>query len=110
MKVFLVRKDNGETYEDYREYIDSTHTSYRSATKVLLEDGFKPYPQYAYHKKEWRLIFNKKSVEDGLTDSEIDDLLNEDKENGVDTDRSDYENWGYEVEYGAEILEYELQE
>lgn len=40
MKVYLIEKDNCESYEDYYSWIETGFTSYRLATEYLLNREF----------------------------------------------------------------------
>lgn len=41
MKVYIVMEDNGESYEDYAEYIVSVHSTKEKATNAIKARGFK---------------------------------------------------------------------
>lgn len=43
MNVYLVEKDNGESYEDFYKWVDGAYTTFRKATESLLADGYTPY-------------------------------------------------------------------
>ena len=43
MKVYLVEKDNCESYEDFYKWIAGAYTTYRGATQSLLDEGFEVY-------------------------------------------------------------------
>ncbi|WP_099301946.1 hypothetical protein [Bacillus sp. Marseille-P3800] len=43
MKVYLVEKDNGESFEDNYTWIDGAYSTYRKASGSLLEDGYVPF-------------------------------------------------------------------
>lgn len=56
MKVYLVDKDNGETYEDYDHWIDGAYSTYRKASQSLLDDGYIPYyecDELFFHWEKW---------------------------------------------------------
>lgn len=42
MKIYLVDVDNGETYEDYRHWIEAVFTTYRGASQYLIDEGYEP--------------------------------------------------------------------
>lgn len=44
MKIYLVEKDNGQSYEDRYTWIESGFISFRRASQYLLDQGFRPYP------------------------------------------------------------------
>lgn len=43
MKVYLIEKDNCESYEDFYKWISSAHSSYRGASQSLIDEGFEAY-------------------------------------------------------------------
>ncbi|UTR05207.1 hypothetical protein MM326_13955 [Alkalihalobacillus sp. LMS6] len=43
MIVYLVEKDNGESYEDYEAWVDGVYSTFRKASESLLEDGYTLY-------------------------------------------------------------------
>ena len=55
MKVYLVEKDNCESYEDYHDWIDGAFKTFRGASQSLINEGFEPY--YERHFGESRLRF-----------------------------------------------------
>lgn len=107
MKIHLIEKDNGESYEDYHTEIAAAFTGYRRATESLLGDGYKLYPQRNFITGELELGFVLETVEGELTPDEIEEIRKEDQSNGLYDE--DY-NFGYEMEYHAKIIEIELQE
>lgn len=110
MKIYLIEKDNGESYEDYHAYIESAFTSYRTATEALLNEGYKMYPQRSFYTTEWKweLGFELKVLENQLEPDEIEELRKEHEKAGFYDEN--YEDYGYEMVYGARIIEIELQE
>lgn len=54
-KVYLVEMDNGESYEDYHAWIEKAFTSYRNATKWLIDEGYEVFPE---HKMSGKLELN----------------------------------------------------
>lgn len=42
-KIFLLEMDNGESYEDYRSWIDAAFRTHRGAQEYLLQQGYIPY-------------------------------------------------------------------
>lgn len=107
MRIYLIEKDNGESYEDYRTQITSAFTSYRKASESLLSEGYVPHPYRDFITKELNLRFTLKTIEGELTPEEIEEMRAEDEKNGHYDE--DY-NYGYEMEYGAKIIEIELQD
>lgn len=108
MKIYLIEKDNGESYEDYHSEITSAFTNYRKATESLLDDGYKPYPLKSFMTGEWEVRFTLKTIEGQPTPDEIEEMGKEDESNGFYDE--DYDNYGYEMAYEAKIIEIELQE
>lgn len=56
MKVYLVDKDSGETYEYYDHWIDGAYSTYRKASQSLLDDGYIPYygvGGLVFHWEKW---------------------------------------------------------
>lgn len=43
MKIYLIKKDNCETYEDYYEWISNAFTTFRGASQLLIDQGFEVY-------------------------------------------------------------------
>lgn len=43
MKVFLVEKDNCESYEDNRKWISKAFKTYRGASQWLIDQSFEVY-------------------------------------------------------------------
>lgn len=66
MKIYLVNKDNGESYEDYDHQVVAAFTTFRLASQYLLKDGYIPYIHYEYMTKEPNVRFRWESEdEDG---------------------------------------------
>ena len=40
MRVYIVMEDNGETYEDYREYVRGAYSTREKAIKAIKNAGF----------------------------------------------------------------------
>lgn len=108
MRVYLIEKDNGETYEDYHTHIDGAFTTYRGATESLLSEGYKPHLSIDFISGDIDVHFNLKVVEGELTEEEMLEVLEDDRKRGIESDVSDHY-YGYEMHYGANIIEIELQ-
>lgn len=93
MKIYLVEKDNGETYEDYHTSITGAFTSFRSASESLIKKGFKPYLDIDFLTKWYKVSFALDEV-----------IIPE-----YAADKDNPEDYGYDMSYGAEIIEIELQ-
>lgn len=61
MKVYIVMEDNGEDYEDYREYVKGAYSSRRKAVEAIKADG------YEWSGSAWRLVFEDEYYDGSLT-------------------------------------------
>jgi len=61
MKIYLIDRDNGESYEDYDHQVVAAFTSFRLASQYLLDDGYTPYIHYDYMTKEPTVRFRWES-------------------------------------------------
>lgn len=64
MKIYLVDRDNGESYEDYHHQVVAAFTSFRSASQYLIDNGYVPCADYDWKTKEDTIRFLWQS-EDG---------------------------------------------
>ena len=65
MKIYLVEKDNGQSYEDRYTWIESAFVSFRRASQDLLNQGFTPYPQLN-SKNEYVVCFERYEIDEDM--------------------------------------------
>ena len=73
MKVYLVDVDNGESYEDYRHWIEKIFTTYRGASQWLINEGYKVYPEC--RQGEWKLYFLWRESDEYMANSNFAEII-----------------------------------
>lgn len=109
MRVYLVEKDNGESYEDYRTRTTGAFMTHRGASESLLDDGYSPYPSMSMIDNEWEVRFVLDVIEGDISEEEKEELKKADIEDGTYNEEWTYD-YGYEMSYGAKIIEVEVYE